>query len=167
MAGAEIHEFARTANREEAAAVLNGVGEGLLAGAVHLGDPDDGVVVELPDEFALEVEYETEDGVASLEVEMEWPTATGDGDETDVQAGDDETGDPTEIVAAADAEGSQARFELFRDRADEWRWRLRHRNGNVVATSGEGYVRKIDARNGLQSVMANAPGAAVHEETPD
>ncbi|PSP98321.1 hypothetical protein BRC89_08300 [Halobacteriales archaeon QS_4_70_19] len=35
----------------------------------------------------------------------------------------------------------QARFELFRDRADEWRWRLRHRNGNVIATSGEGYTQ--------------------------
>lgn len=33
-------------------------------------------------------------------------------------------------------------FELFRDKKKEWRWRLRARNGRIVATSGEGYKRK-------------------------
>ncbi|WP_276259155.1 HVO_2922 family protein [Haloglomus litoreum] len=67
---------------------------------------------------------------------------------------------------------SQARFELYRDRADEWRWRLRHRNGNAIADSGEGYTRRHDAQRGLQSVRRNALGAELRliedaEELPD
>ncbi|WP_247728492.1 DUF1508 domain-containing protein [Halovivax limisalsi] len=54
---------------------------------------------------------------------------------------------------------SQARFELYEDAANEWRWRFRHRNGNVVATSGEGYTRKHNAQKGMQSVRRNALGA--------
>jgi hypothetical protein len=58
---------------------------------------------------------------------------------------------------------SQARFELYRDSAGEWRWRLVHRNGNVLADSGEGYARKAGARGGIESVKANAPDAPVEE----
>ena len=54
---------------------------------------------------------------------------------------------------------SQARFELYEDRASEWRWRLRHRNGNLIANSGEGYTRKHNAQKGMQSVRRNALGA--------
>ena len=32
-------------------------------------------------------------------------------------------------------------FEIYRDAADEWRWRLRDQNGQVIANSGEGYSR--------------------------
>ncbi|WP_369335327.1 HVO_2922 family protein [Halostella sp. PRR32] len=56
---------------------------------------------------------------------------------------------------------SKARFQLFRDRAGDWRWRLRHDNGNIIADSGEGYSSKQKAEQGLQSVKANAPGAEV------
>jgi uncharacterized protein YegP (UPF0339 family) len=67
-----------------------------------------------------------------------------------------------ETVEAGEG-GSKATFELFRDAAEEWRWRLRHDNGNIIADSGEGYVSKQGARNGLRSVKTNAPGAAVEE----
>ncbi len=56
-----------------------------------------------------------------------------------------------------------ATFELFRDDADEWRWRLRHANGNIIADSGEGYTTKANAKKGIRSVKANAPDAAVEE----
>jgi uncharacterized protein YegP (UPF0339 family) len=63
---------------------------------------------------------------------------------------------------------SQARFELFQGRDDQWRWRLRHRNGNVIADSGEGYTRLHNAKKGLASVRRNALGAAVIQHaTPD
>ncbi|WP_438267404.1 HVO_2922 family protein [Halomarina litorea] len=58
---------------------------------------------------------------------------------------------------------SDAHFELYRDEAGEWRWRLVHRNGNILADSGEGYSRKADARTGLRSVKANAADARVEE----
>lgn len=54
-------------------------------------------------------------------------------------------------------------FELYQDNAGEWRWRLVATNGNIIADSGEGYDRKATARNGLESVMRNAPGAIVVE----
>ena len=68
------------------------------------------------------------------------------------------------MSARADALGmSKARFELYRDRSDEWRWRLVHHNGNILADSGEGYARKAGARAGLESVKANAADAPVEE----
>ena len=54
---------------------------------------------------------------------------------------------------------SQGRFELYEDRGGEWRWRLRHRNGNLVASSGEGYTQKHNAQKGIASVRRNALGA--------
>lgn len=56
---------------------------------------------------------------------------------------------------------SQSRFELYEDAGGEWRWRLRHRNGNVVATSGEGYTRRHNAQKGLAAVRRDALGATM------
>lgn len=64
-------------------------------------------------------------------------------------------------VPLADA---KARFEVFRDGAGEWRWRLVHDNGNIIADSGEGYASKANARKGLRSVKRNAAAASVREE---
>ena len=58
---------------------------------------------------------------------------------------------------------SQAQFELYEDKASEWRWRLRHRNGNIIASSGEGYTRKHNAKKGMASVRRNALGATLLE----
>ncbi|GAA0657113.1 HVO_2922 family protein [Salarchaeum japonicum] len=58
---------------------------------------------------------------------------------------------------------SQARFEVYEDDAGQWRWRLVHRNGNILADSGEGYASKQKAKQGLESVKENAPGAPVEE----
>jgi|AntDeeMinimDraft_4_1070355.scaffolds.fasta_scaffold00317_18 uncharacterized protein YegP (UPF0339 family) len=58
-------------------------------------------------------------------------------------------------------EESKAAFELYEDKAGQWRWRLRHRNTNIIADSGEGYASRQKATQGLQSVRSNALGAAV------
>ena len=55
-------------------------------------------------------------------------------------------------------------FELYEDRASEWRWRLRHQNGNIIAASGEGYSSKAGAENGIESVKENAPTAPTEEK---
>ena len=54
-----------------------------------------------------------------------------------------------------------ATFELYQDAADEWRWRLRHQNGNIIADSGEGYASAEKAKQGIDSVKQNAPDADV------
>lgn len=40
-------------------------------------------------------------------------------------------------------------FEIYRDDAGEYRWRLQADNHEIVAQSSEGYVRKRDCENGL------------------
>ncbi|AFK20586.1 DUF1508 domain-containing protein [Haloferax mediterranei ATCC 33500] len=57
-----------------------------------------------------------------------------------------------------------AHFELYADSQGEWRWRLVHDNGNIIADSGEGYSSKQNAEQGIESVKENAPEAPVVEE---
>ncbi|MFB6124880.1 MAG: HVO_2922 family protein [Halanaeroarchaeum sp.] len=52
-------------------------------------------------------------------------------------------------------------FELYTDEEDEWRWRLVHDNGNILADSGQGYASKQKARQGIRSVKRTAPDAPV------
>jgi uncharacterized protein YegP (UPF0339 family) len=56
-----------------------------------------------------------------------------------------------------------ARFELFVDAADEWRWRLVAANGNIIADSGEGYTSKQGAERGIESVKRVAADATVRD----
>jgi uncharacterized protein YegP (UPF0339 family) len=56
-----------------------------------------------------------------------------------------------------------ASFELYKDAKDEYRWRLKSANGQVIATGGEGYTSKAGAENGIEAVKKDAPGAAVKE----
>jgi uncharacterized protein YegP (UPF0339 family) len=56
-------------------------------------------------------------------------------------------------------EESQATFEVYRDRAEKWRWRLVHRNGTILATGGEGYAGRSSAVEAVNGVKRNAPNA--------
>nr|WP_255665798.1 HVO_2922 family protein [Haladaptatus sp. DYF46] len=58
---------------------------------------------------------------------------------------------------------AQATFEVYEDHGGEWRWRLVHRNGNIIADGGEGYSSKRAAKKGIKSVKRNALGAPVEE----
>jgi len=53
------------------------------------------------------------------------------------------------------------RFELYRDSAGGWRWRLRSQNGNVVADSAEAYVRREDCEHGIDLVKGSATAPIV------
>ncbi|MFC7239505.1 HVO_2922 family protein [Saliphagus sp. GCM10025317] len=114
-----------------------------------------------------------------LEIELEWPVAGADAVEVVSTAESSEEVEPAgetnrvdaerphEVVAIASPPESLAEFRLFEDRAGEWRWHLRHQNGNIIADSGEGYTSKQSARNGIRSVVRNAPGASVLEGRPE
>lgn len=41
---------------------------------------------------------------------------------------------------------------VYKDKAGEWRWRLKARNGKIVADSGEGYASKRNARRAFAAV---------------
>jgi uncharacterized protein YegP (UPF0339 family) len=49
---------------------------------------------------------------------------------------------------------AQCQFEVYRDNAGFWRWRLRASNGRIVADSAEGYVNRTDCEQGAQIVCA-------------
>ncbi|WP_101297953.1 HVO_2922 family protein [Halegenticoccus soli] len=58
---------------------------------------------------------------------------------------------------------SKATFEVYEDGRGEYRWRLRHDNGNIIADGGEGYATRQKAKQGIESVKRNAPDAEVVE----
>lgn len=55
------------------------------------------------------------------------------------------------------------KFEVYADKAGEYRFRLKARNGEIIAVS-EGYKAKASCLNGIESVRKNAPEANVVEE---
>lgn len=55
-----------------------------------------------------------------------------------------------------------AKFELYSDKAGEFRFRLRNAAGDILAVS-EGYVKKDSAKNGIESVRKNAADSPVVE----
>ena len=69
---------------------------------------------------------------------------------------------PTAVHAADEAE-SAATFEVYKDKAGEFRWRLKAGNGQNIASSGEGYAEKRGCLAGIESVKRNAPGAKIEE----
>ncbi len=52
------------------------------------------------------------------------------------------------------------KFEVYTDKAGEFRFRLKATNGQIIAVS-EGYTAKASCMNGIESVKKNAPDAAV------
>lgn len=57
----------------------------------------------------------------------------------------------------------RAAFEIYVDEGEEHRWRLRHRNGNILASSGEGYASRAGVWAAIESVKRNAPDAEFEE----
>ena len=55
------------------------------------------------------------------------------------------------------------KFQVYVDRQGFYRFRLKARNGEIIATS-EGYKAKNSCLNGIESVRKNAPEAAVVKE---
>ncbi len=54
------------------------------------------------------------------------------------------------------------KFEVYVDKAGEFRFRLKARNGEVIAKS-EGYKAKASCMNGIESVRKNAVDAPIIE----
>lgn len=55
------------------------------------------------------------------------------------------------------------KYEMYTDKAGEFRFRLKARNGEIIGVS-EGYKAKASCENGIESVKKNAPEAEVVEE---
>lgn len=57
---------------------------------------------------------------------------------------------------------ADGKFEVYTDKAGEYRFKLKAPNGEVIAVS-EGYNSKKSCMNGIESVMKNAPKAKIVE----
>ena len=56
------------------------------------------------------------------------------------------------------------KFEIFKDKAGEFRFRIRATNGNILASS-EGYVGKASAQKAIDRIKSDAAGAAVDDQS--
>ena len=54
------------------------------------------------------------------------------------------------------------KFEVYTDKAGEFRFRLKAKNGEIIAV-GEGYKTKASCLNGIDSIRRNAPEASVEK----
>jgi len=52
------------------------------------------------------------------------------------------------------------KYEVYTDKKGEFRFRLKARNGEIIAT-GEGYKTKKSCLNGIASIQKNAPDSPV------
>jgi len=52
------------------------------------------------------------------------------------------------------------KYEIYRDKKGEYRFRLKAANGEIIAT-GEGYAAKASCLKGIRSIQANAPEAEI------
>jgi len=58
------------------------------------------------------------------------------------------------------------KFEIYKDRKGEFRFRLKSRNGEIVA-QGESYPTKAHAKRGVEAVQRAAAGAKVEDLSDD
>ncbi len=61
------------------------------------------------------------------------------------------------------AQEKHPKFEVYTDKAGEFRFRLKATNGQIIAV-GEGYKAKAGCLNGIASVQKNAPDAEIVEQ---
>ena len=72
---------------------------------------------------------------------------------------EDQTVEPIEVQ-------KHPKYEVYQDKAGEFRFRLKARNGEIIAV-GEGYKAKASCLNGNESIRRNAPDAAIVVEEAD
>jgi len=58
-----------------------------------------------------------------------------------------------------------AKFEVYRDRNYEFRWRLKADNGQIIADSAEGYTSRANCEYGIGLVKRQASLAIIEDQT--
>ena len=67
-----------------------------------------------------------------------------------------------DLTAQPTGQVSNPKFQLFLDKAGQFRFRLRAHNGQIIAVS-EAYTTKASALGGIDSVRKNAPDASIQD----
>jgi uncharacterized protein YegP (UPF0339 family) len=63
----------------------------------------------------------------------------------------------------AEAATDKLTFESYEDDKKEFRWRLKAANGQVVATSSQGYKAKVDSDKAIDLIKKGAAAATVED----
>jgi uncharacterized protein len=53
-------------------------------------------------------------------------------------------------------------FEIYKNRLDQWQWRLKAANNRIIADSGEAYHNKQDCLHGI-SLVKQSYSAPIYE----
>jgi amphi-Trp domain-containing protein len=130
-------EFEKEMEKQQAAALLRQIAQALEGGVVENIQVDD-LDILLPPQVEISLEYEHEEGEAELELEFKWS-------------------DP-------EKKRRRGKFELFQGANDQWYFRLKAPNGEIILAS-EGYTSKEGALNGIESVRKNAQLENVEHRT--
>ena len=56
---------------------------------------------------------------------------------------------------------AEPRFNVYQNKAEEWRWRFIASNGKIIADSGEGYHNRADCVHGIELIKREAPEAEI------
>lgn len=59
------------------------------------------------------------------------------------------------------------RFQVYLDRAGEYRWRLLAGLDEIIADSGEGYESRVELKSDLRRIQLEGPDAAIEDITAD
>lgn len=56
------------------------------------------------------------------------------------------------------------KFEVYKDKAGEFRFRFKAPNGEIMFGS-EGYAQRASALSAIESIKKNTPGATIDDQT--
>jgi uncharacterized protein YegP (UPF0339 family) len=70
-------------------------------------------------------------------------------------------------TAASDDSGKALKFETYQDKKKEHRWRLKSSNGQIIATSGQGYKDKRDCTSAIERIKKDAATKLTFEPYED
>jgi amphi-Trp domain-containing protein len=121
-------EFVEELERTQAAALLRQIAQALEGGDAE-NIQIDNLNIPLSPQMEILLEYEHDEGEVELELEFKW--------------------------SALEKKRRPGKFELFRATSDQWYFRLKAPNGEIILSS-EGYASKQGAMTGIESVKKNA-----------
>jgi uncharacterized protein YegP (UPF0339 family) len=100
------------------------------------------------------------EGIARIKGQIVYVPDTNPGDKVKVKISQlGQRGTVAKVISAR-----VAQFEIFKDAAGKFRFRLKAPNGQIIASS-EAYESKDGCKNGIESVKKNAPEAVLEDLT--
>jgi amphi-Trp domain-containing protein len=120
-------EIEKSLKKKEAAALLKEIAKALESGTARTIKVGK-LTLDLPKKLDISLEYEVGDDGTELEIEFNWSDAR---------------------------RGRKGKFELFTGADEQWYFRLRAPNGEVILVS-EAYHKEQGALDGIEAVKKNA-----------